>query len=541
MGLDKFIVNQAIGMAEDSAKVQDALDIMEDKLEAEVIKLIEGSGINPQLLPFNPIKLIKGEEILDPSKILNPDILCLLPPLTAAQQANSQDLIDNLKLTLSAIIDNINSLKEALVTIQEPLITLEVTGKNMDTTISTISAIVKSIKAIPAPTAVFGVGIPINVLTILSDILVQSDKMLIAGKGVVKLISPLIDNVVGIIAKTIAGVDGIISKVEPILTISSFIQAKITLGDNCPNVTPEEMYQIQSNISSDLQSEISTLGDSSIPAVNAFNEEELVASLQNNSNPPFIYQGFTFTIEYDPTNSFDFPRRRIKAIRDFSSTTSSFYTVGNFNAPINGFITLYNDPKNNGGYSFSSSVQILIKETQYKIDQYLAGVSEIVNLPEMIDENRDPTEIEQQVINLQSNESSQRGPDLDISLPITITPINPSIPNNLLLTLPLTPFQHTSLSAKIITTEPNQSITLVIDTGPNTPAFGTGDYSYGEVKVKVEKGTYPTEIWNLTVSTQKKEKTINYASPGEYDFKYTLLAQDFIEIGQGAKIYLKDI
>ena len=100
MGLDKFIVNQAIGMAEDSAKVQDALDVMEDKLEAEVIKLIEGSGINPQLLPFNPIKLIKGEETLDPMAILKPDVLCLLPPLTAAQQAKSQDLIDNLKLTL---------------------------------------------------------------------------------------------------------------------------------------------------------------------------------------------------------------------------------------------------------------------------------------------------------------------------------------------------------------------------------------------------------------------------------------------------------
>ena len=377
-GLDKFIVKQVISMAEDSAKVQDALDVMEDKLEAEVLKLIEGSGINPLLLPFDPIKLIKGEEILNPTEILNPDLLCLLPPLSAAQQAKSQNLIDNLKLTTSSIIDNINSLKDALVTIKQPLITLEVTGKNLKETIQKISTAVKVIKAIPIPVA-FGmpaVAIPIKVLTILSDILVQSDKIITAGKGVTTLIPGLVNAVLPIVSKTISSVDIIVGKVEPILTILSFIQAKITLGDNCPNITQAEIDGVQSDISTNLQADIAALGDSSIAEINIFNETELLNSLQPNSNPPFIYQGFTLILESDPTNTFSFPRRRIKSTRNFSSDNSPFFLMSSPGSPLNGAIILYNDPGNLGRYSFASSIQILIQEMKYKIDQYLLGVFE---------------------------------------------------------------------------------------------------------------------------------------------------------------------
>lgn len=390
MGLDKFIVNQVINMAEDSAKVQDALDVMEDKLEAEVLKLIEGSGINPLLLPFDPIKLIKGEETLDPTAILKPELLCLLPPLSAAQQSKSQNLIDNLKSTISSIIDNINSLKDALVTIQEPLITLEVTGNNLKETIQKISIAVKVIKAIPIPVA-FGtpaVAIPVKVLTILSDILVQSDKIIIAGKGVTTLIPGLVNAVLPIITKTIAGVDMIIGKVEPILTILSFIQAKITLGDNCPNITQAEINGVQSDISTALQADIAALGDSSNPTINILNETELLNSLQPNSNPPFTYQDFTLILEFDPTNTFSFPRRRIRADRYFASETSTFFTLSPSSSRIelNGPIILYNDPGNLSRYSFASSTQILVQEMKYKIDQYLFGVVELVNVEEATDD-----------------------------------------------------------------------------------------------------------------------------------------------------------
>ena len=418
MGLDKFIVSQVINMAEDSAKVQDALDVMEDKLEAEVLKLIEGSGINPLLLPFDPIKLIRGEgDPLNPTEILNPDLLCLLPPLSEAQQAKSQNLIDNLKSTISSIIDNINSLKDALVTIQQPLITLEVTGKNLKETIQKISTAVKVIKAIPIPVAVGmpAVAIPIKVLTILSDILVQSDKIITAGKGVTTLIPGLVNAVLPIISKTIAGVNMIVGKVEPILTVLSFIQAKITLGDNCPNITQAEINEVQSDISTALQADIAALGDSSNPAINILNETELLNSLQPNSNLPFIYQGFTLILEFDPTNTFSFPRRRIRADRYFASETSTFFTFSPSSprTELNGPIILYNDPGNLSRYSFASSTQILVQEMKYNIDQYLLGVAEIVNLEEAIDENRNP--------NTDGGDSSENEPNPPELLPLLYT------------------------------------------------------------------------------------------------------------------------
>ena len=421
MGLDKFIVKQVINMAEDSAKVQDALDVMEDKLEAEVLKLIEGSGINPLLLPFDPIKLIKGEETLNPTEILNPDLLCLLPPLSAAQQVKSQNLIDNLKLTTSSIIDNINSLKDALVTIKQPLITLEVTGKNLKETIQKISTAVKVIKAIPIPVA-FGmpaVAIPIKVLTILSDILVQSDKIITAGKGVTTLIPGLVNAVLPIVSKTISSVDIIVGKVEPILTILSFIQAKITLGDNCPNITQAEIDEVQSDISTNLQADIAALGDSSIAEINIFNETELLNSLQPNSNPPFIYQGFTLILESDPTNTFSFPRRRIKSTRNFSSDNSPFFLMSSPGSPLNGAIILYNDPGNLGRYSFASSTQILVQEMKYKIDQYLFGVVELVNVEEAIDNNASRNDSSED--DSSEDDSSENEPNPPELLPLLYT------------------------------------------------------------------------------------------------------------------------
>ena len=165
------------------------------------------------------------------------------------------------------------------------------------------------------------------------------------------------------------------------------MQSKINLGDKCPTVTQGEINAVQLSLTADLQSDIAELGDSSITAVNIFNDEELITALQPNALEPFEYKGFIFVLELDPTNTFSFPRRRIRADRSFSSETSTFFTFSSSSprTPLNGSIILYNDPGNLGRYSFASSTQILVQEMKYKIDQYLFGVVELVNLEEAID------------------------------------------------------------------------------------------------------------------------------------------------------------
>ena len=107
--------------------------------------------------------------------------------------------------------------------------------------------------------------------------------------------------------------------------------------------------------------------------------------LQPNSENPLVYKGFTLTIEFNPENEFSFPSRRVKGMRYFSTgenATSLFYLSGINNVqtgPLSGPIVLYNDPTDQGKYSFSSSAQILVEEIKYKIDQYLGGLRELVN------------------------------------------------------------------------------------------------------------------------------------------------------------------
>ncbi len=385
MGLETVVIKQVVNVAKNTAKIQDAISVIQEKVVNDGLKVVEASQINTNMLTFDIVALAKGE-IEDTDSILTPESLCSAPPLTQVQKNAGQIAVDDLRSQLSVTINNIDALKQGLITVQQPLQTLEITAQNLDNIITTVKAAVKVIKLIPLPTSVPpGVGIPVNVLTILSDSLDTLDKLIGAAKGVTKAVPPLVNSVINMIAQTISLVNELIERIGPVLTLLSFVQAKIDLGDDCPLVDQSDINTVKANVSSALQDEINALGDSSIPAINTFNEDQLINQLQPNSDNPLIYKGFTLTIEYNPNNNFDFPQRRVKGLRYFSTgenATSLFYLSGINNVqtgPLSGPITLYNDPTDQGKYSFSSSAQILVEEIKYKIDQYLGGLREIAN------------------------------------------------------------------------------------------------------------------------------------------------------------------
>ena len=87
----------------------------------------------------------------------------------------------------------------------------------------------------------------------------------------------------------------------------------------------------------------------------------------------YKYRGFTLTLEFDSTNTFSFPARRIKAVRTISADNA-------FNETGEAFgVTLYSTPPDQGAgevntsslYSFSTSTQVLVDETIFNIDQFL--------------------------------------------------------------------------------------------------------------------------------------------------------------------------
>tara|TARA_R110001599_G_scaffold288465_3_gene491319 strand:- start:935 stop:2542 length:1608 start_codon:yes stop_codon:yes gene_type:complete len=410
MGLEKVIVKQVVKVAKDTVKIQGSLSLMKDKLTVSGLKLVEKAEINPQLLPFDIEALAKGE-LDDTDDILTPEVLCSFPAMTQAQINSVEKENEILKANLTNTIDNISSLKEALIQIQQPLQILETTSSNLRNVIVTVKAAVKVIKLIPIPTSVPpGVGIPVNIITILSDALDQLDKLLTMGAAITTAIPILVNAILGMISQTIVLIDDTTARINPILDILAFIKAKSVLGDSCPNAGGDGVSQgdidiIKNIVTSDIQAALAELGESSIAAVNVANEENLIASLQFNSEPPYVYRNFTLTLETEPPadNPFFFPSRRIKGVRYFSSnaqTADIFYyaepiITGKTLVPLSGPITLYNDPQLQNRYSFSSSVQVLVEEMKYNIDQYLDGLTTRANKFAAINEATEALEIDQ--------------------------------------------------------------------------------------------------------------------------------------------------
>jgi len=387
MGLETVIVKQVVNVAKDTAKIQDSLSVMEEKLINETLKTVERSGINPQFLQFDVVALARGENDIGLEEILTPESICSTPSLTTAQKENTRKQVELLQNNISKLIDNTNKLKEALITVQRPLQTLEVTANTLNVIITSVKVGVKVIKAIPIPVA-FGapaIAIPLNVITILSDALDQLDKLLTMGKGVVSLIPKLISGIIGLISQAIIAMDKTLSMVQPSLAILAFLSAKIELGDSCPavigspvtDISQLEIDVIEKTLNNEIRKDLLAAGDSSIPEINIANEEDLIKQLQANSRDPLIYKGFVMVIDYDPKNKFAFDSRRIISTRNFSiSRGEKFFTsTDKFATPLTGNIVLYNDPQNKARYSFSSSVQVLVEEMKYNIDQYVAGLT----------------------------------------------------------------------------------------------------------------------------------------------------------------------
>ena len=392
MGLEKLVVSQIVKVAKDTGRLESTIFKLEEKLKTEGLKVLEKTGINPQSLPFNPIDLINGR-ITNPNQYLTPQIICSLPQLSTSQKSNTITSVNNAKVAILSIISNKNTISSALITIQTPLEVLSVTGQTLDTLITAVKAAVKVIKSIPVPTAIIppsgGIGVPINVLMILSSNLDQLDKLLTMGKGITSVIPPLISSVISMITSTINKLDALDQIILPVLTALSFSKVLAELGDTCPNLTSAEISAVTLELSVDINLALAASGTNSIPTINVANEEDLINSLSPNANPPLIYEGFTLTLETNPNNDFDFASRRIKGERDFTVENIEYFLRSNKFSPL-GQVTLFSDPLGQGRYSYSSSVQVLFEEMKYAINKYILrirGVAPLIIERENIDFN----------------------------------------------------------------------------------------------------------------------------------------------------------
>lgn len=206
------------------------------------------------------------------------------------------------------IIKSKNNISNALTQIQSQLKNLNSTQNTIENFTKTFIGVVKTIKSLPIPTALAGVGIPISSITKLSDILDNVGDKIKRSKGLLSVIPSInrdIINYINDINKKIKDLDNKILK---------------CLEKDFSSLTEEEKQKFISELGTNIsESDIET----------------------SNNNIP-SYKNYKFIIEYDPLNKFSFPRRRIRA--------------------ENGNIIILGD------YSYSASTDILIKEMQFKID-----------------------------------------------------------------------------------------------------------------------------------------------------------------------------
>ena len=386
MGLERVIIKQVVKVAKDTGKLETSLSLMEEKLKAQGVKVIEKAGIDPSVLPFNLEQLLEGN-IDNEGQLLTPESICSIPPLTEIQKANAIKEVENTLINLNNIIENKNKIQTALQTIKTPLTVLATTASTLDNLISTVKVAIQVIKSIPVPTAIIppvgGIGIPINVLTILSDSLDQLDKLLTMGKGVTKSVPILTRAVLNMISSIINKLNALDNIIQPVITTTQIVQTVATVGDQCPVLEQTTINVVATSISQTIIDSVAASGDNSSTDINVSSDAALAAALQANASPGVYYNGFRLTLESNPDNEFSFPSRRISATRDFAKDPNFIYQRrggidggSNTSTQILAVVTIYNAPKNEpqGRYSYSSSTQVLFEEMKYAIDLYMLGV-----------------------------------------------------------------------------------------------------------------------------------------------------------------------
>ena len=387
MGLDKIVISQIKKVAKDSGKLDNAIDKIKEKVINKGLELIEESGVDSSQLPINLPQYLRGES---PGSTFNttPDNVCAMPSLTAQQSENTIRLVNQSQIQIEGIYETTNSLKSSLQSLRTPINTLQNSVSGIQGVVDTISSVVTVIKLLPIPTSVPpGIGIPINVITIFADTLDSIGKLLDVAKSNLKIIPQSTKLMIGIINNTIQKLNGVENIISPFLKTLTFIKTVAELRPNCPDVTQEDINNIEDELLSNIQGNLALAQEISNPF--SVSDADLEEQLHQNSDPGFMYKNFKFVLEFDPTSFegvvdektniaykrqiFAFPSRRIRCTRTNSTGYADGITGGgsvqifNINAQTNPSLE-------EEAYSFGS-LRILVEEAKFAVDTYTSNIT----------------------------------------------------------------------------------------------------------------------------------------------------------------------
>lgn len=481
---------------------------------------------------------------------------------------------------LLKIVEQKNQIQSAL---QNVLGEFSLVNSTVNTTkgiVTSVGTAVKVIKSIPIPTSVPpGIGIPVNVITLLADSLDTLGDLVKGAKASLKIVPPVAKTVTEsaqTVIDKLSQLDSVLNKcIEELLDDiewqpdveyntgdhvtfnGNYYASEIDLNLNIPPL-PETVPA--SWILSDAESALNwllnqigsiaaTSGLSTNLNLNIANEDELLKRLQPGANPRYLYQKTGFpnadwllTIEFNSKNEFTFPQRRIRAenINEFD---------GN---PYKG-VVVYNIYGKK--YSYSTSVSVLVDEVQFVIEQ-LDTEWYKNNNTEFNTSGLYNTQTEQ--IDRGNRGIFGRGSSGDDdSTTTTTTPIIPirfnmnNLENNGTETKRMSLLSSTAgaanygnllntINGRVITTVPSQSIEINVDTGVEWPRNLKDPFVKLEFTPDLLKSINPQQNPDfrkkeLSITNERDyTRKFTYNEPGEYTFKLKVLYQQDIRPFTGA-------
>ena len=373
MAFDKLISLLVVSAAKNGIKMDLFVAALKDKAIDIIATQVEKQV--PIELPFSTREILNGGIL--PSNLLSPEVLNtakdLTPPIPEPQRVQIVGVLDAIESSLNGIIQTVNVIKGTLNTLTAPLTTLQNLGETLNIIITSLEIAISIIAELTGPIplgAPVGVGVPTKVVTGVSDILYKTDKAIEKIKPPLGAIPDAVETINRILIPIVASLNLFTPIFDKIIQIITFIKLLLQPGPVSQADIDSTLSSITSNIQESLAVTAGPSESSSNAEANKAANDALLFSLESGN---YTYRGFRLTLEFDSTNTFNFPARRIKAFREISADNA-------FNETGEAFgVTLYSSPPDQGAggvntsspYSFSSSTQVLVDETIFNIDQYL--------------------------------------------------------------------------------------------------------------------------------------------------------------------------
>lgn len=371
MSFNKFIAQLVKTARDQVVKIEDTAEKQITNVANTGVDFVKNS------IPFDiPIEL-DADELIKGKK---PDISQLLLPITistlaasagvaAAILVNKQQIeesTDKLSKTLSTTLSTLSALTAVVTGVQSILTTLGSTGQTLNISGIVVDNSINLITKLPIPTgAPIGVGLPLNVITTLSNSLVKLDDTAKEVQGAAELIEETSAPVKDTLEDILDAISIVLNIITTLLGIITFIRVLVRKGQDA---TQEDIDEIARETNKEFTEELENIGNSSNVETNQSINSDLSDRLLPNSTNPLIYKDFILKTEFKD-NEINLPLRRINATNVNNSQI-----------------------KLNTDFSFASSLEVLVKEIQFQIDNYnlvfiQSPTISLPNIPEGINDD----------------------------------------------------------------------------------------------------------------------------------------------------------